>query len=196
MSARLAWPSLYLVTPEPPEGLAFDHFVAQLERALQAGVRLVQLRAKTLDERQYAQLAVAALAACRRHGARLLLNASPELTQALNADGVHLTSTRLMACTQRPLQDGMLVSAACHDAHQVLHAKRIGVDLLTISPVLPTQTHPDAIPLGWPRFAELAALAQLPVYALGGMTEQQLPLARAAGATGIAAIRALWGRAL
>ena len=115
------------------------------------------------------------------------------MAQALQADGVHLTSTRLMACVTRPLPSGILVSAACHDARQVLHANRIGADLLTISPVLPTATHTTADPLGWPCFRELAALTTIPVYALGGMTADTLAEARKAGAYGIAAIRSLWG---
>ncbi|MEA3119660.1 MAG: 8-oxo-dGTP diphosphatase, partial [Paraburkholderia sp.] len=141
---------------------------------------------------QYAWLAEQARACCRRHDARLLLNAPADVAQALQADGVHLTSTRLMACTSRPLPSGLLVSAACHDAHQVLHANRIGADLLTLSPVLPTATHTTAEPLGWPRFRELVALTSIPVYALGGMTAETLSEARDCGAYGIAAIRSLW----
>jgi thiamine-phosphate pyrophosphorylase len=185
-------PPTYLVTPEPPAGEPLANFIVHLEHALEAGIRLVQLRAKTLTATQYAWLAEQALACCRRHEARLLLNAPADVARALQADGVHLTSTRLMACTSRPLPSGQLVSAACHDAHQVLHANRIGADLLTVSPVLPTATHTTAEPLGWPRFRELVALTSIPVYALGGMTADNLAEARDAGAYGIAAIRSLW----
>jgi thiamine-phosphate diphosphorylase len=185
-------PPTYLVTPEPPAGEPLADFIVHLERALEAGIRLVQLRAKTLTATQYAWLAEQALACCRRHDARLLLNAPADVARALQADGVHFTSARLMACTSRPLPSGQLVSAACHDAHQVLHANRIGADLLTVSPVLPTATHTTAVPLGWPRFRELVALTSIPVYALGGMTADNLAEARDAGAYGIAAIRSLW----
>jgi thiamine-phosphate diphosphorylase len=186
-------PPAYLVTPEPPPGKPLADFIAQLEHALEAGIRLVQLRAKTLTAPQYAGLAEQALACCRRHDARLLLNASADVALALRADGVHLTSTRLMACISRPLPSGLLVSAACHDAYQVLHANRIDADLMTISPVLPTATHTTAEPLGWPRFRELVTQTTIPVYALGGMTANTLAEAREAGAYGIAAIRSLWG---
>lgn len=186
-------PLTYLVTPEPPDGKPLADFIVHLERALKAGIRLVQLRAKTVTAPQYAWLAEEALTCCRRHDARLLLNAPTDVTQALKADGLHLTSTRLMACTSRPLPPGLLVSAACHDAYQVQHANRIGADLLTISPVLPTATHTTAEPLGWPRFRELVALTSIPTYALGGMSVDTLAEARDAGAHGIAAIRALWG---
>ena len=188
-------PQADLVTPEPPAGRPLSAFVEQLERALDRGIRLVQLRAKTLGAPQYAELARLALAVCRRYDACLLLNASVDIVQAIGSDGIHLTSTRLMASSTRPLPSDWLVSAACHDEAQVLHANRIGADLLTISPVLPTATHTTATPLGWSRFRELAALAEPPVFALGGMSAATLDQAREAGAHGIAAIRALWGQA-
>lgn len=185
-------PSEMLVTPDPPTGEACGAFVAHLERALASGILLVQLRAKTVASAQYLNLAALALASCRRQGARLLLNAPPEMVIETKADGVHLTSSRLMACTDRPLPKEFIVSAACHDAAQVEHANRIGADILTISPVLPTATHTTAAPLGWMRFRELVMLTDIPVYALGGMTHETLPTAHEAGAVGIAAIRALW----
>jgi len=193
MPQSFVLPQTYLVTPEPSAGQPPAAFVAQLERALENGVRLVQLRAKTLTTEQYIELAEQALIACGRYDARLLLNASVEIVQAVGADGIHLTSTRLMACTARPLSSDLLVSAACHDAAQVLHANRIGADLLTVSPVLPTATHTTATPLGWTQFRELVALTEIPVFALGGMSAGTLDQARAAGAQGIAAIRSLWG---
>jgi thiamine-phosphate diphosphorylase len=185
-------PSTYLITPEPSDGQPLTDFIAALDRTLATGVRLVQLRAKTVTASQYAWLAEQALACCRRHGARLLLNAPLEIAQVLPADGLHLTSTRLMATVSRPVPPGQLLSAACHDAAQVRHADQLGVDLLTISPVLPTATHTSAEPLGWARLRELVALTTVPVYALGGMSVGTLDDARDAGAHGIAAIRALW----
>lgn len=196
-SAPFILPPYYLVTPEPRSNARASAplaaYIAALEAVLASGITLVQLRAKTVSEAAYRQLAAEALLCCRRHGARLLLNAAPELALSLHADGVHLSSTRLMACTQRPLPAHFLVSAACHDASQVRHATQLGLDLLTVSPVLPTQTHADAIPLGWSRFSELVALTSIPVYALGGMRIASLAEAQQAGAHGIAAIRAFWG---
>ncbi len=192
MNSDLTLPPTYLITPEPPAGASFDGYLAQLERCLDGGVRLVQLRAKTLDPARYAELAVRVRASCLRHGARLLLNTPAAALDTLDADGVHLSSTRLLDCTHRPLPAGKLLSVACHDRQQVQHANSIGADWLTLSPVLPTATHPDATPLGWERFQALASLSRIPVYAMGGMSAAHLERARAAGAYGIAAIRALW----
>lgn len=186
------FPPTYLITPEPPIGEPLDNFIADLERSLSAGIRLVQLRAKSVPESQYFWLAKQAQECCRRHSARLLLNAPFNVALAVEADGVHLTSTHLMVCDSRPIPRRFLLSVACHDVRQILHAKQIGADLITLSPVLPTKTHTSAEPLGWARFRELVALTSIPTYALGGMSAETLSTSLDAGARGIAAIRGLW----
>jgi len=48
-------------------------------------------------------------------------------------------------------------------------------------------------PLGWERFSSLVKLAKMPIYALGGVTPNDIETARSHGAIGIAAIRSIWG---
>jgi len=97
-----------------------------------------------------------------------------------------------MRSAQRPISGSRWISAACHTRAQLRHAQAIGVDFVTLSPVLPTPSHPGMPTLGWRRFAELVASVQLPIYALGGMTRADCRLARSFGAQGIAGISAFW----
>ena len=85
-TSRLPLPRLYLVTPEP--GNRLTDFVQHLEHSLIAGIRLVQFRAKTLEPAAYEKLAIEVLACCRQYDALLLLNADPQLVDAIDADGV------------------------------------------------------------------------------------------------------------
>src|ERR1700730_7902131 len=190
-TSRLPLPRLYLVTPEP--GNRLTDFVQHLEHSLIAGIRLVQFRAKTLEPAAYEKLAIEVLACCRQYDALLLLNADPQLVDAIDADGVHLDGVRLAACQSRPLAAGKLVSAACHSLEQLKKAETIAADMATVSPVLPTASHPEAPPLGWKGFRALAVQTTLPVYALGGMHTRLLENARKNGAYGVAGIQAFWG---
>lgn len=185
-------PHTLLITPEPPDEAHFDVFLDRLRHAVSAGIALVQLRAKTLDAFAYRELAEQACAVCHRYGARLVLNGPIEHLDDVDADGLHLPSARLAACKMRPLVPSKLLSAACHSRDQLLHAQRIGADFVTLSPVLPTPSHPGEPALGWPRFRTLAAQVSLPVYALGGMTPACASNAHAHGAYGIAGISAFW----
>lgn len=184
-------PEQYLITGDFADR---EDFLGRLDAALERGARLVQFRAKALASVDYRDLAVAALKTCRQRGARLLLNAEPTLVQEIGADGVHLDSRRLRACTARPLPGEFLVGASTHCAEELVQAAGIGADFAVLGPVAPTATHPGQQALGWRRFAELALHSDLPVYALGGMGADDLMRAFASGGQGVAAIRALWER--
>lgn len=199
-----ALPRQLLVTPDVASRTQIAAFASQLAQALARGTRLVQLRNRSLDADGYRALAESALALTHAAGAQLILNPPHDVADRWlaptnstiadtvpKADGWHLTSERLMACEARP-GGWKIVSAACHDAAQLAQATRLGLDFVTLSPVLATATHPDATPLGWPAFTMLAAQTSLPVFALGGMRAETLSSARNAGAYGIAAIRAFW----
>ena len=76
---------------------------------------------------------------------------------------------------------------------ELKQAARLEADFAVLSPVAPTTSHPEAIPLGWEAFARLCAGASLPVYALGGMRVRDLARARRAGAQGLAMVSDIWG---
>ena len=183
-------PSLYLITGEPESGTA--QFLQRLERAVSAGVRLVQLRAKSLDVARYRALAQAALSICHAHGAQLLLNADAQIAAELNADGVHLSGARLVEWHARPLPRAQWVAASVHSLDQLRQAQSIGVDFVVASPVLQTQSHPDAVPLGWDGLRALTEAAVVPVFALGGMNAEQVGRAYEQGAQGVAVVSAIW----
>jgi len=187
----LRLPSRYLITPafEPTQA---DDLVAGIERACARGIRLVQLRQPHWPLDALAAVARRALATCRAHGARLLLNADVRLAAILGFDGVHLPARVAASFTQRPLPRERWLGVSCHDARELAQAVAIGADFATLSPLFETPGHADAQPLGWERFEELVADATLPVYALGGLEADDIDAAQMAGAQGIAAIRGLW----
>jgi 8-oxo-dGTP diphosphatase len=189
--SALRLPDHYLITgPDPRQA---GVFLRRLELAVErGGIRLVQLRAPGLNAASYRALAREAVACCRASGARLLVNAEPDLALALGADGAHLNSRRLALAQARPLSRDLWVAASCHTAEQLARAQALGLDFALLSPVRATASHPGARPLGWHRFRALVDPAVLPVYALGGMRRSDLEQAQQAGGQGIAAIGALW----
>jgi len=104
--------------------------------------------------------------------------------------GVHWTSAALHAATSRPRD--LLVGASCHTHAEVMHASALDVDLVVLGPVQATPTHPHAVPLGWNGFADALAGTRVPVYALGGLHPEDLDVALAHGAHGIAMRRHAW----
>lgn len=188
--AALTAPVRYLISADAPER---GPFLARLDRALAAGVRRFQLRARGLSAAALAELARDAAQRCRLHGADLLVNGEPGLAAELGL-GLHLRSSQLMALDRRPLPAGQTVAASCHDAEELAQAERLGLDFVVLGPVRATESHPGASPLGWDRFSALREGVSLPIYALGGMKPADLATARRHGAQGVAGIRGLWPR--
>ena len=190
----LRLPQRLLITgPDPRDPMTF---LARLGRAVQDGIRLVQLRAHALDDAAYRELAVRAYQVCAEAGARLLLNRDPAAVAGCPRHGLHLSTRLLSALDQRPghigERVGELVGASCHNAAELARAASLGLDYAVLSPVKPTATHPNAQPLGWTRFGDLVDPCPLPVFALGGLAPADLSVAIHHGAQGIAAIRGLW----
>lgn len=186
--AALKLPNLYGITHASQIGTAAQ--LAALDAALAHGLKLVQLRENTLPEMQRESFVSAAVARCQQYGAQVLVNGDAQLARAIGADGLHLPARQLMRLSQRP--PFPLVAASCHERRELEQAARLGLDFAVLGPLKPTATHPGDAGIGWESFAQLVSGLPLPVYAIGGLSAADLPDALAAGAQGIAAIRATW----
>ena len=110
------------------------------------------------------------------------------------AAGWHLTARQLRELSPggRPFPRERWLAASCHSAAELALATQMGVDFVTLSPVQPTQTHPEAEPLGWAQVGELLQGFNKPAYLLGGVGPAELERAWQVGAQGVAGIRSFW----
>jgi 8-oxo-dGTP diphosphatase len=189
-AARL--PDTYLITPDLQPGKAL---LEGIQRALDRGVRLIQLRQTQLSADQYLQQAEWIAQCC---AGRALLMLKGDLPPEIPGTGWHLTARQLLALDTAiadgrfPPRPAGLLAASCHNPAELAAAARVGVDFVTLSPLLPTSSHPGAPSLGWARAAEWISETNLPVYLLGGLGADHRAQAWEHGAQGIAGISALW----
>lgn len=196
--APIAWlrlPPLYRISCAAELGVAA--FERALDRVLEArsdiGAReplLLQLREPALPAAELERLFTRLLARRAARGLRIVVSSRHPRAMADAADGVHLTGRDLAAARARPA--GTWVGASCHDAAELAQADAIGCDFATLGPVAPTASHPGAPTLGFDGLAERIAATPVPVYALGGLDADDLDAAEAAGAHGVATMRAAW----
>ena len=185
-------PPFYAILDDVDESL----LQVNLQKLLARGIKLIQFRLKTLPTEIIKKFIDAAYPLCKKHSAILMLNSAVKNAENLPFNGIHLTSRHLMSLTSRPrlscatLEHPQWLAASCHNLQELQHAQTIGADFVVLAPVLATKTHPDAEPLGWDQFTKLVDQVNLPVYALGGLSEAELGIVRQAGGQGIAAIRA------
>jgi len=187
-AARL--PERYLITPD---GLSGPELLRGIQAALKSGIRLLQLRAPAMFDAQYRDIAVDALGLCAGK-AQLMLKGPLEWLGDFPAAGWHLTARQLreLSAGGRPFPRERWLAASCHSAAELALATQMGVDFVTLSPVQPTQTHPEVESLGWAQVGELLQGFNKPAYLLGGVGPAELERAWQVGAQGVAGIRSFW----
>ncbi len=165
-------------------------FLECLQRRLAGGLRLVQVRERSMQTATLARLVERVVAAAHSYNARVLVNGDVDLARSAGADGVQLTERQLAILESRPPLE--LVGASCHSNDSLRRAESLGVDFAVIGPVKATPTHPKAKLLGWDGFGAIALHTAIPVYAIGGLTRVDFEAAWSHGAHGLAMIRGSW----
>lgn len=185
----MSLPSHYLITPSPNQD---PDFFAALDRSLQAGTRLLQLKGKGMEPQAYVTLAERVIALAHDYNCKVMLTGDPALVEQLGADGIHLDSKALKAANERPLPANYLVAVSGHTLDALQKGESIGASFGVLSPIRHTSAHPDIAPIGWGGLADIKARLSIPIYALGGVSAEDEAEAISAGAQGIAGNRGYW----
>ena len=127
---------------------------------------------------------------CVRYGHHLVLNSGTLGNMGSRAEQLdlplHLTESDLLSGAFRAKH---CVGASVHDAVSLKEAFDQGLDYAVLGAVKYTATHPEKVALGWQGFAELSRSARLPVFAIGGLSVDDLHESARHGAHGVAMMR-------
>jgi thiamine-phosphate pyrophosphorylase len=178
----MSLPPLYLIVDRATcEPRSLDDVLTE---ALDAGVRLVQLREKGLDSETLENLAERILRLTDACHAELFINTHAEIAVEIGAAGVHLPARGLSPQDiGRQFGAKLRIGCSVHNAEELDRA--VGADFVTFSPVYSPSSKPVA-GVGPNALREAVRSTPLPVYALGGITPERVPACRFAGAAGIA----------
>jgi thiamine-phosphate pyrophosphorylase len=144
--------------------------MAVARQAVAGGVGIVQLRAKGLSVRDYAELAIAMQAAVRAAGGLFIVNDHVAIAAAIRADGVHIGQDDLSpAQARRVLGPLALIGLSTHTPTQVTEAHRQPIDYIGIGPMFTTTTKPHEAVQGPDLLQAVRAGLRLPSYAIGGI---------------------------
>ena len=180
----LFFPPLYLIADRATCG---DRpLLDVLARALDAGVRLVQLREKALDRDVLEALAEQVLSLTARCDAMLLINSAADIAVKVGAQGVHLPGGILPRAVRDQVGQSFLIGYSAH-THAELDCAD-GADFVTYSPIFTPGSKPgyDGVEVGLVGLANAVAHSHLPVYALGGITPKRAAKCRTTGCAGVA----------
>ena len=167
-----------------------------VERCLEGGARLLQLRAKSLGAGAYAGLARRVLDRAGT-GALVIINDRVDVALVTGAPGVHVGQEDLDPHAARvQLGPEAVVGVSTHTPEQIAVALSTPASYVAVGPVYATQTKATgygAVGVGLVAQARAAAGPGRPVVAIGGITIDRVPEVIAAGADAVAVIGGLIG---
>jgi thiamine-phosphate pyrophosphorylase len=163
------------------------------EAVLRGGCAALQLRAKRCTDQEFLDLGRQLVRACRMAGVPFYVNDRVQWVGELGADGVHVGQTDLPIEEVRArVAPGVKIGLSTHSLEQARDAQRRGADLIGFGPVFATTSKPDHDPVvGVAGVREVCREVNIPVIAIGGITERTAPEVVAAGAPLLAVISAL-----
>jgi thiamine-phosphate pyrophosphorylase len=183
---RLACSRLYLVLEARPRGKDARPL---LDAALRGGVDVVQLRDKELGGDALVGAAAPFREACEEHGALFVLNDRPELVEACGADGVHVgRSDTPVTEARRLVGPDLLVGLSASTVRELGEVE--GADYVGVT-AFATPTKADAVAGGLDLVGVAARTLSMPWFAIGGIELSNVAEVVAAGAPGVAVVRAI-----
>jgi thiamine-phosphate pyrophosphorylase len=184
-------PRLYLLTDR--HQTLHRSLSSVLTHAMEAGVRMIQIREKDLGTRDLISLAHRLLPLVKQHQGTVLLNDRIDLVVALEADGVHLRSDSLpVSVARRLLGTGYLIGVSTHSVEEARVAEDEGANLIVLGPIFDTPSKRSyGPPLGVQVLHEACRTIRLPIFAIGGITPTLIPHVLSTGAYGVAVISSI-----
>lgn len=167
----------------------------QVRAAIHGGAAVVQYRDKLSDSRQRHANAMLLRECCLASGTVLIINDDPELACEVDADGVHIGSNDGdPRCVREQIGPARLLGVSCYDSLQrALEAEAAGADYVAFGSIFPSPTKPNAPRATLQLLAEAVARLQVPVVAIGGITEDNARSVVETGVDSIAVVSGLFG---
>lgn len=187
---RFVSAGLYLVTSQ---ALSMGRATLEIAAAaMRAGVRLVQLREKDMNTRQFAALAEKMRELTLEWNALLIINDRVDVALGVGADGVHLGQDDFPVAQARQIAPSLIIGASTHNEAEAVEAEAAGASYVNIGPLFPTRTKEwgEAF-LGLEGMRRISGAVGIPFTVMGGIKKEHIPRLVANGARVIAVVTAV-----
>ena len=160
--------------------LCRDDFFRRLEEIAQSCVKGIILREKDLTEEEYTALAKEAKKAC---GEKLIIHNFVNAAKLLGVKKIHMPMSALVNMqVDKALFE--VIGASCHSAKEAEKAQELGCTYITAGHIFATDCKKGLQPRGTEFLKEVCEAVHIPVYAIGGISNENLHLVKEAGAVG------------
>jgi len=178
---------IYLVTDE--KACNGKDFYKCIEEAIKGGVKIVQLREKTLSTKDFFIKALKVKEICKNYGALFIINDRLDITQAVEADGVHLGQSDMpIEKAKEILKNKFLIGVTARNVDEAIKAELEGADYIGSGAIFGTSTKDNAKKLEIEELKKIINSVKIPVFAIGGINTNNVSMLKNIGLQGVCSV--------
>ena len=182
--------SLYLVSDR--YWLAGRELKDDIRKAIEGGVRFVQIREKELSQDEFVQEAFSIKDVCAQYDSPFVVNDDIEVAKLVDADGVHVgQSDESAKKARRILGEDKIIGVSVQSVEDALQAQEDGADYLGVGAMFSTNTKKDADDVSLETLRSICEAVSIPVVAIGGISEKNIAQLKSSGIKGVAIVSAI-----
>ena len=178
---------IYLVTDE--KACNRKDLYKCIEESIKGGVKIVQLREKNISTKDFYKKALKVKEICKNYEVLFIVNDRLDITQAVEADGVHLGQSDMPIEKAREiLKDKFLIGATARNIEEAEKAQLLGADYIGSGAIFGTSTKDNAKRLEMEDLKKIVNSVKIPVFAIGGININNVWMLKNIGLQGICSV--------
>lgn len=178
---------IYLVTDE--KACNGKDFYKCIEESIKGGVKIVQLREKNISTKDFYKKALKVKEICKNYEVLFIINDRLDITQAVEADGVHLGQSDMPIEKAREiLKDKFLIGATARNIEEAEKAQLLGADYIGSGAIFGTSTKDNAKRLEMKDLKKIVNSVKIPVFAIGGININNVWMLKNIGLQGVCSV--------
>ncbi|MBR3910674.1 MAG: thiamine phosphate synthase [Anaerotignum sp.] len=164
--------------------LCKENFLQRVEEIAASKPKGMILREKDLSEKEYKELAEKVLVICKTYDVPCMLHSFIDVAMELGAENIHLPLHILRKVDEKTKETFKIIGASCHSVEEAIEAERLGCTYITAGHVFVTDCKKGLARRGLEFLREVCESVSVPVYAIGGISSENIELVRKTGAAG------------
>ena len=182
--------SLYFITDS--SNYTEQEFLSRVEKALQGGVTLLQLREKDKTTREYIELAQKVHTITKQYNVPLIIDDRVDVALAIDAEGVHVGQSDMPVTLARKLMgENKIVGATTKTVEQAKEAYEQGAGYLGVGAIYPTTTKVKTVLTSTDTLRDICNAVPIPVNAIGGLNKDNIDVLEDIPISGICVVSAI-----
>lgn len=165
-------------------GLCREEFLIRIRKIAEVSPAGIILREKDLTEEEYRELARATIQICNKYGTPCILHNFVNVAKELGVKAIHLPLPVLRTLSEEDREDFTTIGASCHSVEDAIESERLGCTYIIAGHVFDTDCKKDLPGRGLDFLQKVCESVAIPVYAIGGISEENFAEVIKVGASG------------